>query len=917
MDDSSWFQDEVALLGEVRAAGRPRGEAPRIRGYIDLVEHRRGGQGVVYIATQASTRRRVAIKVLLETGRTNADRRRRFEREIDIVAGLRHPNVVKVYDSGVTDDGRLFCVMEYIEGASLDELISAGGSAIGGVDAVVRLFIKICDAVQFAHQRGVIHRDLKPSNIRIDAAGEAHVLDFGLAKATFGSQEHTQVSMTGDFMGSLPWASPEQAAGTPDQIDTRSDVYSLGVMMYQVLTDAFPYPVVGALSDVLNHIRDLAPTPPKRLRPELDDDLSTIVLKCLTKEPERRYQSAGELARDLRHYAAGEPIEARRDSAWYAIRKTLARYRNLVRVIAVGLVAAIVAAAWMGILWNRATVAEGLAAERLQNVETARAAEQQAHAATLAETGRSKKIAEFLDTTLRFVDPWKHPGRDITPIREMLDSAAKRLETAFPDQPEVEAALAGTLGNDYWTLGLFDDGEKHLRRSYMLYQEAVGEKDPRTMDAKHNLASVQTDRGRHDDAEALFRSLLETENEVLGPDARQTLQTMNNLGYDLDWQGRLPEAISYYERALAGDTRVLGPTHVDTLHAKNNLAVAYAAVGKRDEAERLMREVIAGRSETLGPSHPETLQARMNLAQQIVDRGDVSEGAAMLRDVRTRIEAALGPDHPLLNSCTGNLAAALSTLGKFDEALPLYQSALAAAVRFSGAESPVALLRKNQLVCGLIELKRYDEALPMARELKDQLAKTVGPQDSRTLVAAGNLASVLNELKQPDEATAQWEQIIKIAEPALGPTATPVVTAQTNLGGAYADAQRWDDAGKAYSAALEAMTKLKEQDTWRGAVVRAGLGRVALGQGRLDEAEASLNAAYAILRAAFGDDHYRTQRCIEFMVQLYETKGDAAKLAEFKAKRSSPAPATTSAPSAPVSSAPASSAPASPASAVR
>lgn len=896
MDDSSWFQDEIALLGEVRAASRPHGEVPRIRGYVDLVEHRRGGQGVVYVATQASTKRRVAIKVLLEGGRTNADRRRRFEREIDIVAGLKHPNVVKVYDSGVTEDGRLFCVMEYIEGASLDELISAGGGALGGVDSVVRLFIKICDAVQFAHQRGVIHRDLKPSNVRIDATGEAHVLDFGLAKATFGPPEHTRVSMTGDFMGSLPWASPEQAAGTPDQIDTRSDVYSLGVMMYQVLTDAFPYPVVGALSDVLNHIRELEPTPPKRSRPDLDDDLSTIVLKCLAKEPDRRYQSAGEIARDLRHYLASEPIEARRDSAWYAIRKTLARYRNTVRIIAVGFVAAIAAAIWLGLLWNRATAAEKLAAERLHGVETARAAEQAAHAATLMETERAKKIAEFLDTTLRFVDPWKHPGRDITPMREMLDSAAKRLETSFPDQPDVEASLAGTLGNDYWTLGLLDEGERYLRRSYTLYKDTAGENDPRTMEAKHNLASVLTDRGKHEDAEFLFRSLLETEMAVLGPDAKQTLETLNNLGYDLDWQGRLPEAISYYERALEGNTRILGPNHIDTLHAKNNLSVAYAAVGKREDAERLMREAIAGRAETLGPDHPETLQARMNLAQQIVDRGDVVEGAEMLREVRAQIEAALGADHPLLNSCTGNLASALSTLGRYEEAQDLYQSAYDAAVRFSGAESPVALLRKNQLVCGLIELKRYKAALPMARELKAQLARTVGPEDSRTLVAAGNLASVLNELNQTAEATAQWEEIVRVAEPVFGSTSTPIVTARTNLGGVYADAGRWEEAERAYSAALDAMTKLNEAGTWRGAVVRCGLGRVEMNTGRFDESDASLRAAYEILHDAFGDDHPRTKRCIDLMIQLYEKTGDAARLAEFKSKSASPAPAATSRP---------------------
>jgi len=896
MKASSWFEDEVALLGELRAAGGARGEAPRIRGYADVVEHRRGGQGVVYVATQVSTRRRVAVKVLLEGGRSDADRRRRFEREIDIVAGLNHPHIVKVFDSGVTDDGRLYCVMEFIEGASLDELITARGGALGGVDAVVALFTIICDAVQFAHQRGVIHRDLKPSNVRIDPHGAPHVLDFGLAKATFGAAAHTQMSMTGDFMGSLPWASPEQAAGTPDQIDVRSDVYALGVMLYQVLTGTFPYAVAGPTSDVLNHIRHSEPVSPKRVLPSLDDDLATIVLKCLAKEPDRRYQSAGELARDLRHHAAGEPIEARRDSAWYGIRKTLARYRSMVRVIALVLAGAVAAAVWMGVLWNRATQAERLAADRLEKVELARAAEKKAHAAALAETERTQKIAAFLDTTLRFVDPWKHPGRDVTPMREMLDSAVARLEAAFPDQPEVEAALAGTLGNDYWTLGMLDRAEPLLRRSLALFEQAAGNDDPRTFEARHNLASLLTDRGAHDEAERLFRALLEDELRVLGPDARQTIQTTNNLGYDLDWQGRLPEAIEFYERALDAGLRVLGPKSIDTMHTMNNLSLAYAAVGRREEGERLMRDVIDGRTEVLGADHPETLQARMNLAEQVVSLGRVAEGVELFRTVLAEIEAALGRDHPLRSSCVNNLASALGTLGKVEEAQPLYQEAYEASVRFAGPDSPIALLRKNQVVCGLIELKRFEEAVPMARELKDELRRKVGPDDMRTLIAAGNLASALLELKRADEARAQWEEIIAIGEPVLGPTSTPIVTSRVNLGGVYADAGRWEDAENAYRTALAAMQELNEAHTWRGAIVLTGLGRVQTATGRLEEAEDSLLAASEILHGAFGDDHPRSQRCLELLVALYEKMQDTEAAATYRARLTKPAPSPASAP---------------------
>ncbi len=301
-----------------------------IPGYDITREIHHGGQGVVYEAVQKSTRRAVAVKVMREGPFSRSSSRVRFEREVQILGQLRHPNIVNIHDSGLTGDCSYF-VMDYIEGQALDDFVAGLESSEGAADvkSLLRLFFKICEAVNAAHLRGVIHRDLKPSNIRVDQAGEPHILDFGLAKVeaegAFGAT--ATMTGTGEFIGSLPWASPEQAEGGAAGVDLRTDVYSLGVIFYQVLTGRFPYAVVGPMRTILENIAKTPPIPPSAFNSEIDNEVETIVLKCLSKEPDRRYQSAGELGRDLHHYLAGEPIAAKRDSTMYMLRVFLRRHR--------------------------------------------------------------------------------------------------------------------------------------------------------------------------------------------------------------------------------------------------------------------------------------------------------------------------------------------------------------------------------------------------------------------------------------------------------------------------------------------------------------------------------------------------------------------------------------------------------------
>lgn len=375
---------------------RPNDDAPSaispaivslISGYEIVRELNRGGQGVVYQAIQLSTKRKVAIKILIDGALASPAAQRRFLREIELAASLRHTNVVSVVDSGVTIDGRQFCVMDYVRGRQVNDYLRETRLPLA---EALRLFAGICEAVAYAHQRGVIHRDLKPSNILVDADGSARILDFGLAK-TLTDRGDAMVTQTGQLVGTVRYMSPEQTRGNPDEIDTRSDVYSLGVILYEMLTGRFPYPVEGTLQDVLGHITSTEPISPmrnwskdvgvsaRRERCPIDAELATIVTKCLAKDRDHRYQTAGEIARDLKHYLAGEPIEASGDSAIYLLRKALARHRGpVLAAMAIFLVAA-GGLAVSAVAWRRAAADRD--AERTQRqvaeADLARADEQE------------------------------------------------------------------------------------------------------------------------------------------------------------------------------------------------------------------------------------------------------------------------------------------------------------------------------------------------------------------------------------------------------------------------------------------------------------------------------------------------------------------------------------------------------------
>lgn len=514
---------EAAAAGGDSAVMLPAGG---IAGYEILHEIHRGGQGVVYRAHQKSAGRTVAIKVMREGPFAGPLDRARFDREVRILGALRHPNIVAIHDSGQSS-GHFYYVMDYIAGQSLDAHVAERKPDLA---ATLRLFLKICDAVNAAHLRGIVHRDLKPGNVRVDASGEPFILDFGLARgAGAWCQSVPQpVTVTGQFIGSLQWASPEQTEGIPDRVDMRTDVYSLGVILYHMLTGKFPYDVASEMWVVVDQIRRADPVRPRTLRREIDDDLETILLKCLQKDRERRYQTSGELAKDLRHYLAGEAIEAKRDSSWYVLRKTLQRHRAAVTGAALGAVGLVVFSIVTFAMYRTAET-ERTRAER--------------------EASRARQTAQLLRSSFETITPEKAKGMDTQLIRYALEQARYRVDADLANEPDLAATLLTSSGYILSQLGVYDQAELDLRKALRFREAPTAVRDEAGLaQTRRELAICLTRRGKGgDEAEILLRGAIEEERrrKLDAPgELAESLMAMGQLYYDRNNLDLAEEAFS-------------------------------------------------------------------------------------------------------------------------------------------------------------------------------------------------------------------------------------------------------------------------------------------------------------------------------------------------------------------------------------
>jgi tetratricopeptide (TPR) repeat protein len=637
-----------------------------------------GGMGRVYEAEQASPRRLVALKVIHGSRAMDPKTLRMFEREIETLARLKHPNIASIFESGSTGDGQQYFAMELVRGRLLHEAVQ--GPPVGRADLERRLdlFRAVCDAVQYAHQRGVIHRDLKPSNIVVteeSGSPAVKVLDFGVARVAGSDVAATITTHKDQIQGTLAYMSPEQAQGRPDDVDVRSDVYSLGMILYEMLSGRPPYKLEDrSIADALRAISSERPRPlregwPRGVR--LDPDLETIVGKALEKEPGRRYQSAAALSEDLARHLAGQPILARPPSAAYHLRKAVARNPvafGLAGALAVSLVVGVV---WLGVLYERAG-RERLEAERQVRIAQA--------------------VNAFLnDDLLASADPSRTPDPNVT-VRSVLMTAAKKIERGFAGEPLVSAAVRRTLGRTFAGIGVLDEAEKHLQTALDIYAVQEGPRSADALRTEVDLAGVAYNAGRPDESETRLRRAIEGLRTTLGPDASDTVNALGQLASALYDQGRLEEAEKTVREALEAGRRGGGESADETLSAMNTTAMIDTDIGKYDEAETFYKRLLEANAAKSGKDAPYYMQTLGNLAQLYVAQGRLDEAEAAAQETLERHRRVLGNDHPLTVTAINNLAIIERRLKQYDKAEPLYREAYETSRRTLGDDSISTLL---------------------------------------------------------------------------------------------------------------------------------------------------------------------------------------------------------------------------------
>jgi len=791
-----------------------------------------GGMGAVFLAEQDNPRRRVALK-LMRQGGADQEAARRFRREGAALALLDHPGIARVYAAGVEPHplgGLPYLAMEYVDGVSLIE-----HSAAHGLDAParLRLMVGICHAVQHAHQRGVVHRDLKPANIMVDAAGQSRILDFGIARLLDDPEHGTRLTEIGQIVGTLPYMSPEQLNGDSASIDTRADVYALGVILYELLSGKRPRefePGTSLMQAVARAMRQPL-VPLAAVNSDCAGDLDTLAMKALAEDPGQRYASASELAADIERFLNHQPILARPPSAWYVLQKFSRRHRALVTASVLGLAALILS-----------TVIAFNAAWRERDAREA--AERSAAIAT--------SVQGFMNEMFQAAMPEAALGREIT-VREVVDQASLRLQNAPPDDPVVAAESGVALSAVNLALGRIDQAGSLIDGaiSVLIAQGTSAEKlrfeaeilrlqiiAAREADAKAEqgardlLQEIQQSQGAHSilalEAATLladillrqskFKEAIDSYHAVLGtpldalPDEHRVREgALANLAVALRGSGDLPAAVAVLTALEQQVSRRRGPEHPATLSVLNNLAIAVQNSGDRDTALALYDRAHAGRSKVLGASHPDTLNVLQNRATLLIESGKPAAAEPVLRQLLATLVESRQKNHPAVLVAMNSLAYALEDMGKLDEAEQLYRDTLAiqteskstysesfstrnnlamllmrkgelrdaerefvavldATTEHLGAEHPYVNIFGNNYGECLTRLGRYAEAERMLLNTHARLAKVLPPAHGRLVKARARLAELYDAMKSPERA-ADWRRPPPSAEPASPATA--------------------------------------------------------------------------------------------------------------------------------------------------
>jgi len=710
-----------------------------------------GGMGAVYEAEQDQPRRRVALKVIKSAW---ADREllRRFELESQTLGRLHHPGIAQIYEAGAAETSfgsQPFFAMEIIHGKPLIEYAEAKHL---NTRQRLALMIQICEAVEHAHQRGIIHRDLKPGNILMEENGQPKILDFGLARVTDGDMQATRQTDMGQLLGTLAYMSPEQVTADPLALDTRSDVYALGVILYELLAGRLPYELSRHVYEVVRTIQQVDPKPLSSINRAYRGDIETIAAKALEKDKTRRYGSAAELAADIRRYLEDRPIAAKPASTSYQLRKFARRNKVLVTgtfAVFLTLIVGVVVSTWQAVRARRAEV-------RAQ-----------------AETATAQAVVDFLQNDLlaqasanKQAGPKTKPDPDLK-VRTALDRAAERIEGKFAKQPEVEAEIRQTIGQTYYDLGLYPEGRKQLEQALTLRRRVLGPDNPKTIETMLSLGLTALLQDKYAEAEEIDNRALEISRRVLGPENPVTLKCTSAVVNLYLAQHKAAQTEALAKQALEISRRVLGPEHPDTLYAAGNLAASYAGQGKYAQDAALLAPVLEISRRVLGPEHPETLNYMRGLSYAYLMQGKEALADEMDQQLLQILRRDLGPEHPATLTALYNVTAGDLREGKNAEAEELARDALEIKRRIFGPEDRRTLNSMRQLAEAYQGQGRYAEAEELDAKVLEIGRRMQGPED-RTLDTMDDLADVYRLEGKYAQAEALYSQTLDIQRRVLG-----------------------------------------------------------------------------------------------------------------------------------------------------